>query len=302
MKSGIYTITSPSGGQYVGSAVDVGARLSRHKGNLKNEKYPNHPLQHAANKYGIENLVFSRLIICRIEDLLMFEQKAIDILKPQYNISPKAGSQLGYRHTAEARIRMGGGNHPMKRLEVRTKARATKLIPENREKASKTAKLARNRSEVVAKINAAWLKPEVRAKISGDNSSMKRLEVRAKISATMKAKGDDLPVKRQEVRVKLKNNHATKRPEILAKRIEKMSGLNNPMKRPEVRAKMIETSNRPEVRARKSESLKRSEIRININAALAKPEVRAKMRASRLAYLATKRLEEFRFHASMYGL
>jgi group I intron endonuclease len=102
MVSGIYSITSPSGGRYIGSAVNIGARWRQHRYEIRKSIHFNKGVQRAATKYGVDNLVFSILIICRVEDLIVYEQRAIDILKPRYNACPTAGSQLGRRHSPEA--------------------------------------------------------------------------------------------------------------------------------------------------------------------------------------------------------
>ncbi|HEY8126128.1 MAG TPA: NUMOD3 domain-containing DNA-binding protein [Methylocystis sp.] len=157
---------------------------------------------------------------------------------------------------------------------------------------------------------------EVRAKISGENSHMKRPEVQAKHSAAMNRpevraaisaaiSGGNHPMKRSEVRA----NHWMKRPEMRArfigennpmKRAEvraKISGENHPMKRPEVRAKVSAAQkgrmfseahcaaisaarNRPEVLAKVSAAQKgrtlSEEHRAAISAAMQRPEVRTK--------------------------
>lgn len=102
MKTGIYTITSPSGKQYVGSAVDFAARRSAHFHLLRKEKHYNNGLQRACAKYGIDNLIFRPLLVCTPKDLIFFEQRAIDFLKPKYNACPTAGSQLGRKHRPES--------------------------------------------------------------------------------------------------------------------------------------------------------------------------------------------------------
>jgi group I intron endonuclease len=101
-QSGIYTVTAPSGGKYVGSAIDFNARWRVHRHLLAKGRHHNKALQRAFLKYGKDGLTFERLIICRPDDLLMFEQRTIDVLKPRYNSSPVAGSQLGFRHTQES--------------------------------------------------------------------------------------------------------------------------------------------------------------------------------------------------------
>jgi len=104
--SGIYTITAPSGGQYVGSAVDIAARWRLHRFQMRHGAHFNNGLQRAHDKYGMEALKFSTLLICRREDLIMYEQCAIDALKPRYNACPIAGSQLGRRHSAASKEKM----------------------------------------------------------------------------------------------------------------------------------------------------------------------------------------------------
>jgi len=105
MYSGIYTITSPSGSRYVGSAVNFVARERQHFSLLRNGKHYNKGLQRACKKYGIENLVFRKLLICSIENLIFFEQRAIDILRPKYNACPIAGSPLGRNHSIESKAK-----------------------------------------------------------------------------------------------------------------------------------------------------------------------------------------------------
>lgn len=50
--SGVYAFTSPSGGQYVGSAVNLARRRSQHLWALRRGRHRNPALQKAFNKYG----------------------------------------------------------------------------------------------------------------------------------------------------------------------------------------------------------------------------------------------------------
>lgn len=106
MNCGVYVITSPSGNCYVGSSQNIKIRLRVHKNSLRKGTHRNQILQHACDKYGLENLKFSKLLICSVEDLLFYEQRAMDVLRPAYNIVKTAGSCIGYKHTDEARARM----------------------------------------------------------------------------------------------------------------------------------------------------------------------------------------------------
>ena len=108
MISGIYTITSPSGNFYVGSSIVFGLRWADHLKQLRRGDHHNPQLQRAFNKYGESGLVFKKLLICKPEDLLFYEQRAIDILKPRYNANPIATSNLGRKfgpRSTEAKLK-----------------------------------------------------------------------------------------------------------------------------------------------------------------------------------------------------
>lgn len=109
-KTGIYTITSPSGAMYVGSAIDFSRRWSEHRSGMKKGIHHNNPLQNAFNKYGIENLIFEKIIFCKKEDLLIYEQIAIDCLTPEYNICKVAGSPIGRICSEETKRKIGLAN------------------------------------------------------------------------------------------------------------------------------------------------------------------------------------------------
>lgn len=88
--SGIYEIKNNFNGKsYIGSAKDIKRRWSRHKCGLRHNKHENIVLQRAWNKYGEENFSFNVLEECNIDELLVLEQKYLN-LKPEYNIGIKA--------------------------------------------------------------------------------------------------------------------------------------------------------------------------------------------------------------------
>ena len=103
--SGIYTITSPSGGQYIGSAVNIRLRWHTHKIALRKGTHRNPKLQNAWNKHGEENIEFAIYELCGSLDLLIYEQRAIDKLKPRYNICKVAGNTLGLKWSEESKKR-----------------------------------------------------------------------------------------------------------------------------------------------------------------------------------------------------
>ena len=123
MTCGLYTITSPSGGQYLGSALVIGRRWSRHRLDLKAGKHHSVPLQRACDKYGLENLTFSVLLICSPETILFYEQRAIDIIKPAYNIASIAGNCRGVKRSQEFKKKISEAlrRRPPMSLETRAK-------------------------------------------------------------------------------------------------------------------------------------------------------------------------------------
>ncbi len=108
--TGIYSITSPSGRRYIGSAASFRRRWSTHLCSLRAGKHHSPQLQRAFNKYGEGALKFEKLALCPITDLIVTEQEFIDRLKPEYNVCPVAGSTQGLKlgpHSAEHRRKIG---------------------------------------------------------------------------------------------------------------------------------------------------------------------------------------------------
>lgn len=104
MITGIYQITNTANGKcYVGSAVRFNSRWKLHQTQLSRGEHHSVVLQRAWDKYGEDAFQFKRLLICSKEHLLWFEQRALDALKPAYNICKVAGSVRGYRHSDEAK-------------------------------------------------------------------------------------------------------------------------------------------------------------------------------------------------------
>jgi len=106
VSSGVYQIRNlVNGNRYVGNAVNLSGRWRHHLSDLRHQRHHNPHLQAAFNKYGEKALVFEILERIEVSTLIEREQHCLDMLQPEYNISPTAGSQLGYRHTDEARER-----------------------------------------------------------------------------------------------------------------------------------------------------------------------------------------------------
>lgn len=154
IKSGVYTITSPSGKQYVGSSMEIRKRQNRHNNNLRKGAHHSPALQRAYDKYGEEAMLFSVLLFCEPSQLLFYEQRAIDILRPEYNVCRVAGSALGVTRPTETRQRNAEANW------------LSNADPERK----------RNRLDAIV---AAYADPEVRAKVSASWLNKDTVEARA---------------------------------------------------------------------------------------------------------------------------
>ena len=105
--SGIYQIANARNGKlYIGSAANLRHRRGVHLGLLRRGTHHNPHLQNAWHKYGPDAFEFKVIGTCPKNKLLIIEQYMLDHLRPAYNISPVAGSQLGTRRTEETRRRM----------------------------------------------------------------------------------------------------------------------------------------------------------------------------------------------------
>lgn len=71
---------------YIGSSINIGIRLSKHKSQLKHNKHFNSHLQNSWNKYGEDYFSCFILEYCKSEELLDKEQSWVDILG-DYNIT-----------------------------------------------------------------------------------------------------------------------------------------------------------------------------------------------------------------------
>ena len=109
--SGIYAIRNKINGKvYVGSSTILRRRASSHFRNLKRGAHQNGMLQNAVIKHGIEAFAFEILEeVSESGDLLRREQFWIDELRAcedGYNLRAIASSNLGMRHTNDAKGRI----------------------------------------------------------------------------------------------------------------------------------------------------------------------------------------------------
>jgi len=109
--TGIYEIVNiKNGKKYIGSAINIRLRWNTHKCHLRKGKHPNIILQSTWDKHGEGGFVFNIVQLCSDQELLEYEQEIINdhISKGYklYNIREIAKSNLGFRHSDEAKSKM----------------------------------------------------------------------------------------------------------------------------------------------------------------------------------------------------
>ena len=143
-KSGVYEILNTTNGKrYVGSAVSLRKRKRDHWSVLRRDAHRNAHLQNAWNKYGEDAFAFEVLECWEPEFLVSMEQWWMNMLCPEYNILPVAGSSLGMRHTDESRSNMSA-------------AQKGRVFTEDHKSNLSTAQIGREHTaETKAKLSAA---------------------------------------------------------------------------------------------------------------------------------------------------
>jgi group I intron endonuclease len=127
--SGIYQIVNKiNNKRYIGSASFLNIRERAHLNKLKNNLHENKYLQRSYNKYGKENFKFEIILYCDKENLIFYEQRAINFytFKKLYNISPTAGNTLGVKYSEESKKRMSIAQRNMSN-ETKEKIRKSKI-------------------------------------------------------------------------------------------------------------------------------------------------------------------------------
>jgi group I intron endonuclease len=83
---GIYKISTPEGGSYIGQSSDIEARWYHHRRALENGTHYNPLLKAAFVTYG-EFLEYSIIAYCERTELMKLEHLAIRALKPSFNMT-----------------------------------------------------------------------------------------------------------------------------------------------------------------------------------------------------------------------
>ncbi len=185
-QSGIYEIVNRANGKrYVGSAACFRVRFNSHRMHLRRGSHHNRYLQASFAKHGEAAFDFKPLLVCSKPDLIMFEQRAIDALAPEYNIARTAGNTLGVRLSDECKAKISAKAMGRKYSAETVEKRASKIrgvpLPPHR-----VAHLIGNQHAKGLKHTAEW-KAATSVRLTGMKRP-KSPEYRAKISATLKGR------------------------------------------------------------------------------------------------------------------
>lgn len=179
-RAGVYRITAPSGGFYIGSAVKLGKRWMAHKWQLKTHKHSNTPLCYASEKYGIGGLVFEVLAVTEPEHRFDLEQGMLDKhfgSERCYNTGPLARG-CGSPRSKECRAKIGAihrgktisSEHKAQISAARTGKRRKPFSQEHRQRMSEaqTGKRlsASTREKVRQASKARWDDPKYRERMA----------------------------------------------------------------------------------------------------------------------------------------
>lgn len=214
---GVYSITNTRNGKrYLGSSASVLARFKVHKGKLGKVEHWNRYLQSAWVKHGAENFVFEVLLVCSVENLLFYEQRAIDAYRNTsvgiYNIALVAGSVRGYRHLPETKVVM------------RYKKLGTKQSSEHRAAISVALKgrtvSEKNREAMRLRRTGAVATPETRAKqsVSRTEEEYKQNAVKGWVTRKASGKPEKKRTLEQLARMALAQQLSLQKPEVQASR------------------------------------------------------------------------------------
>lgn len=156
LRSGIYSIECKANGRrYIGSAVNIAKRWKEHRRSLDAGTHHSRFLMREWNKRGPDAFIFSVLLYCGRDNLLMYEQACLDGFKPEYNSAPTAGSQLGLKMSDAAKAKMSqaakrtrnftGKNHTDEsKAKISRKKTGVIFGPYGEDRIKKTADAMRN--------------------------------------------------------------------------------------------------------------------------------------------------------------
>lgn len=181
----------------MGSAVSLKKRWREHRRGLQSGKHHNQFMQRTFNARP-DAFAFQVLLYCNREHLLMYEQRFLDAWKPEFNTSPTAGSQLGYRHSEETRKKMSAVNNRTGNPGHKHSDASRAQISANRKGRGCGERPPEWRANISASLKGREVPQELRARISaklmGHKQSPEQIEKRAE-----KLRGKLRPLKARQL-------------------------------------------------------------------------------------------------------
>ena len=203
-KNVIYSITKITNGKkYIGSAISFEKRKRDHLNRLKNGKHHSIKLQNSYNKHGKDCFIFEIIEeVINIELLIESEQKWIDKVNPEYNMTLIAGlnSHLGMKRSDETKKKISEAlkgkklsqDHKERIKKTMTGRKLPDAHKENLKKAKENSELFKSSlktTERVEKIKETRIKnggfivtEEMKLKIS---ETLKKQNLQSAISITI---------------------------------------------------------------------------------------------------------------------
>lgn len=185
MRSGIYAIECKANGRrYIGSAVNIAKRWKEHRRGLDAGTHHSRFLMREWNKRGPDAFIFSVLLYCSRDNLLMYEQACLDGFKPEYNTNPTAGSMSGFRHREDSRKKMSASNNRTGNPGHKHTQESKQKISENRKGKGGGPRSPERLAKISAALKGRIITAEQRSKISatlmGHKQSPEQIEKRMK--------------------------------------------------------------------------------------------------------------------------
>lgn len=163
--SGIYEIVNTvTGRRYVGSSCHISRRWRKHRNFLLAGNHHSKYLQRSWNMHGPDAFEWRVIELCHPDELIPREQAAVAHLRPEYNVSPVAGTQRGYRHTPEAIAKMSAAQvnkKPMTGFKHSAEARANMSAAHKGNKPTEATRL-----KMSAALRGRKMSAEAKAKMS----------------------------------------------------------------------------------------------------------------------------------------
>ena len=165
---GVYQILNVvTGKRYIGSSRKFEARFYEHRYALRQGTHHSKYLQASWTKYGEDSFRFEPILICAREDLIFFEQRAMDSFSVEYNTLRVAGSSLGAKASPETRAKRSLLNMGNKFCVGRIPSELCRQRVAEANRKRKGLKRLRSAVEATAAAHRGMKRsPETRAKIS----------------------------------------------------------------------------------------------------------------------------------------